>query len=244
MKLVVLDCRGRLANQVLCYANARYVLAELGLTDRTIVINYSMPPNCVRFPGAIVQAMDTSNLPTVSRYDVANHEEDVLWNWTDVYSNFPPAATMKRIIQSIELEDSFADQIKRTINGDNMVGIHARFGDYVKVDEANPPDPLPPFVRAHNAYFLNAMALCRDIIPDVKFFLASNGTSQELEFLTGNKDVTSGWSEALFDLFALSQCRLIIGSASTFSSVAADYGDVPLILPTMFEEEIRNLISA
>lgn len=231
MKRIVLDCRGRLANQILCWANARHVLNELGLTDRTIVINYAIPPNCVRFPGAAVEQLDVSALPRVSRSGLADQPGDCMWVWEDVYSNFPSGEVIRRIIQSIELEDSFAGQINGTINSDKFVGIHARFGDYVFVDTRNPPTVLPPFVRAREDYFLNTMQACRETIPGVKFFLASDGTHRELEFITRQPDVIRGWNEALFDLFALSKCRLIIGSSSTFSAVAAYYGGVPLTTP-------------
>lgn len=242
MKRVVLDCRGRLANQLLCWANARHVLTSLGLDDRVIVINHWIPPNCVRFPGAVVESVNVEALPRVTREQLAEQTGDAVWIWEDIYFNFPNGNTIKQVIQTITLESSFEQQLNNTITGDNFVGIHARFGDYVEINYANPPDIMPPFVRAKKTYFLRAMALARELIPNVKFLLASDGTKQELEFITEQSDVVCGWSEALFDLFALAKCRVIVGSASTFSAVAANYGDKPLTTPAMSEAELREVI--
>lgn len=240
MKRVILECHGRLANQVLCYANARYVLKELGLKDRLIVINYDMPEHCVHFPGAIVEQVDTAKTPRVMRGELESQKGDALWIWEDVFCDFPPVNAIKKVIQTIELEPSFEKQIESTTV--NLVGIHARFGDYVAIDHKNPPKVMPPFVRGSEEYFLNAMEKCRETMADVKFFLASDGTARELEFITRQPNVIRGWDVPLFDLFALSKCRLIIGSASTFSSVASMYGNVPVTVPTMSPNEIREVV--
>lgn len=241
MKRIVLECKGRLANQILCWSNARHVIKEMGLKDRLIVINHDIPEHCVSFPGAIAAQVDASNIPRVMRGELESQTGDCLWIWEDVYADFPTGNAIKKIIQSIYLEPSFEKQIENTAT--NLIGIHARFGDYVSVDPKNPPKTMPPFVRGSEEYFLTAMELCRHSLSDPKFFLASDGTSQELEFITKQPNVIRGWDIPLFDLFALSKCRLIIGSASTFSTVASYYGDVPLTVPTMSAKEIKEVIS-
>ncbi len=238
MKRIVLESQGRLANAILCWANARHVLTQLGLQDdRTIVINYEMPVNCVTFPGAIVEKCKTKNLKTVKRGQIGRTLKDCLWIWEDVYSDFPIGDTIQKIIQTIELSESFASQLGDVAN-DYIVGIHARFGDYVTAGG----EKKSPFIRATNEYFLTVMQICREAMPGTKFFLASDGTVDELEFLYGDDVLKGRFGDPLFDLFALSKCRLIIGSSSTFSTVAALYGNVPLLLPVMSKQEIVRIV--
>lgn len=238
MKRVVLECKGRMANQLLCVANAMYVFEQLGITDRLIVVNYPELSRAV-FPGnTIVEAVpDVSSLPRVTREQLAEQQGDVVWVWEDVYSNFPSAATMKWYIGKINFPKSFGLP--------PLIGVHVRHGDYEIVDPANPPAQLPPFIRASNDYFLKTMALCREVEPLCMFYVASDGTDEDLKCLTSQPYVMRGRKDdPLYDLFVLSQCFLIIGSNSTFSHVAAMYGDVPLTTPAMSEAEIQAVIKA
>jgi hypothetical protein len=215
------------------------VLVSLGLPDRTIVINYPIVQNCVDFPGAVCDLVNTSGMPVVTRNELASTDRDCLWVWDDLYSQFP--ANLNDIIKTIKLTDDFSRSLDMTVGSREMVGIHARFGDYVRVDSKNPPAAMPPFVRGSNSYFLNAVKLCRAS----KFYLASDGTDEELEFLTCNPDIMRGkHNEPLFDLFALSRCKFIIGSGSTFSSCAAAYGGIPLIIPNTSDSEIESIIES
>lgn len=238
MKRVVLECRGRMANQLLCFANAVHVFEQLGITDRIIVINYPELSRATFPANTVVESVpDVSALPRVTREQLAEQQGDVVWVWEDVYANFPETAVMKRIIKTIRFP-SFTPLRKPT------VGIHARFGDYVRVDPLNPPAEMPPFIRANNSYFLDTMKACRWKSPECSFYIASDGATEELEFLTQSGVYFGNRHDPLSDLFRLSQCCLIIGSNSTFSHVAAMYGDVPLTTPAMSDAEIQAVIAA
>ena len=242
MKRVILECKGRLANQILCWANAVHVLDKLGLEDWVIVVNYpDLASAC--FPEgtevACLAPFDTAKMRRVTRKDLASQNCDCLWVWEDIYSNFPNVATMTRIIRDIGFPVEWSH---RCFN--KWVGIHVRFGDYIAIDTANPPVPMPPFPRATEGYYLNAIAICRELEPGCRFFVASDGTDKELSWLTtGRGIIRNVEDDALFDLYCLSKCRLIIGSASTFTSVAAAYGGVPVVLPSMSPTAIRAIIS-
>lgn len=235
MKRVVIECKGRLANQILCWANAVHVFEQLDIKDRVIVMNYGELRGAV-LPGARVEAVTIAGLPRITRNEIASQTEDCLWAWEDIFSEFPDASVMKRIIQTIR----FPMTCTR-----GHVGIHVRCGDYVEVDAANPPKVMPPFARAPKDYFLNAIKTCRERDPQCVFFVASDGTPAELEFLTDSIGSHFRRSDsALRDLFFLSQGRLIVGSNSTFSAVAAYYGNVPMVTPAMSTAEVRTLITS
>lgn len=239
MKRVVLECRGRMANNILCWANAVHVIEQLGFKDWLIVVHY---PELSRatMPGAQVEMMDIASLPRVTREDLANQAGDCLWVWEDIYANFPEPAVMKRIIKTLQFPPEFYDYK----HVGPLVGVHVRYGDYVSVDPANPPAEMPPFIRASNSYFLDAINACREKSPACMFFVASDATYEELEFLRLPYVRFGGRCVPLADLFVLSQCCLIIGSNSTFSHVAAMYGDVPLTTPAMSDAEIQAVIKA
>lgn len=240
MKRVILECKGRLANQILSWANAVHVLDRLGIEDRLIVIVYPDLIEAIFPAGTLVKFKeDVSALPRVTRNDLALFQSgDCLWVWEDVYSNFPDDGRMKRIIKTIRFPRAWE---RPFLN--KSVGIHVRYGDYVQVDADNPPVPPPPFPRATKQYYLDAVAACRELDPLAAFFVASDGSPEELEFLTSQQRVDVGdEDEPLKDLFSLAQCRLIIGSESTYSRVAACYGDVPITLPSMSAADIRKTI--
>lgn len=238
---VVIECKGRLSNLLLCWANARHVLSTLGLSDRTIVVRYPIPPETIALPGTSVEPdAALSRLPRVTRSEIARQKSDCLWVWEDAYFNLPSDSVMRTMLHSIELHPEFGGAIPSR----GLIGVHARFGDYVKIDRQNPPDPMPPFVRADNTYFDKMMSLALLMSPDEEFFLASDGTDEELKFLTDNFPIVRGKPDPVYDLFALSRCSLLIGSNSTFTSVAATLGDVPFITPAMGEDHALGIIKA
>jgi glycosyl transferase family 11 len=243
MKRVILECKGRLANQLLCWANAMHVFAQLGIKDRLIVLTYpELEP--LHFPcNTAIETLPEltarySALPRVKRDEIAIQTGDCLWIWEDIYCNLPCQLIVKAILQTIMFPVSFNPP------REHCIGIHVRYGDYEKIDHENPPSSMPPFLRAPNDYFLDAISICRQYDPRCKFYLASDGTPQELLFLTAQEGVFIGHKDdALKDLFYLSQCRLIIGSNSTFSHVAAYYGNIPVTSPSMSHNEMREMIA-
>lgn len=224
MRLIVLECRGRLANLVLCWANARHVMEELGISDSRILLNYDLPPDTVKFPGAtVIRLNNYASLPRATRNTLAQ-AGDCVWVWEDVYSNFPPAERMSEIIRSITIHEKFETEISAVINQPTL-GVHVRHGDFEKWDGG----ARPIFPRAPDEYYLQQIAAQ----PIQRIFLASDGEDDDLKFITSLPlEVIRGRKDnPIFDLLALSRCTAIIGSNSTFSTVAAYLGNVPLVTP-------------
>lgn len=236
MKRVVLECLGRLANQIICWKNARNVFKKIGLTD-TIVINYDIPKGCVTFPGAVVEIVNTEGLRRVTRNELSITNCDCLWIWDDVFMANP---TAESAIREIELSKEFSDSISGVVGGGTVIGIHARFGDYVKKEDANGY----PFIRGSNEYFLRGIEVAKRLHPGCRFYLASNGEPSEVDFIKNCiPDVILGKPDnPLFDLFALSRCRAVIGSSSTFTFVACEYGGIKFTVPEATEAEMTEAL--
>lgn len=232
MRLIVLECRGRLANLILCWANAVHVTEQMGLQDFRLVLHYDLPHDTVKFPEAIVvrHADEVTHLPRVTRDTLMDSEElmdagEGLWVWEDVYSNFPPAERMAEIIRTIQVHEKLEAQLQEAISQPTL-GVHVRHGDFEKWKEG---EAKPVFPRASDEFYLER--ICSHEL--TRIFLASDGEDSELEFITklpleivrGQKD------NPIFDLLALSRCQAIIGSNSTFSTVAAYLGNIPLVTP-------------
>jgi hypothetical protein len=69
--------------------------------------------------------------------------------------------------------------------------------------------------------------------PDLKIFLASDGTEAELAWFVQRYHPLRVINpvHAAVDLLGLSRCRAIIGSSSTFSDAAAAIGGIPNTWP-------------
>ena len=103
----------------------------------------------------------------------------------------------------------------------NVIGIHIRLSDY------------SPERRTSVTWYA---AIVKEIIKSngtkYKFFVFSDGEDQELlELLSMPQVERAFFGNALSDLIALSKCKLIIGSDSTFSGWSAFLEQVPIIFP-------------
>jgi hypothetical protein len=112
--------------------------------------------------------------------------------------------------------------------GNGVVGVHMRRGDHMKCIADSP-----------TTLFIDAM---RRYPSSTFFFVASDSDADRdtLEQLfpgqiltvarTLVRDTTVGMTDAVKDFVALSRCSEILGSkGSSFSDMAAAYGDVPLL---------------
>jgi len=233
MKQIVLDCRGRLGNQLVSYAVARSVLQSMGL-EREIIIKYPIPHGRLRFLGATVDnEFKTDNLPSVTR-ETLDMDGDCLWVWEDLYDNnkFPKGDVLEGHIRSIMVSDEFNMMLNSTcFDWSNVVGVHVRCGDYFTPSEEHPVGST--FARTPHYFYLNSMNVCRAIDSSCRFFLASDGTDVELEPITSRFDVIRGNPEDdVFDLWALSRCRIVVGSDSTFTVCAGIIGNKKTVIYT------------
>ena len=120
---------------------------------------------------------------------------------------------IKRKLQSISKTVNIDESFK------NSIGIHIRLGDFIK-DRRTPLEwYIEKIIQINNTTGYK-----------VEFIVFSDGTDEELKTILDLKNVKrSSSNNALADIFALSECLLILGSDSTFSGWGAFLGQKPAI---------------
>ena len=102
-----------------------------------------------------------------------------------------------------------------------VIGIHVRLGDYIS-SLRTPISWYKFMIEQINNKYPNSF----------EFLIFSDGRDDELCELISIKNVYRVfYGNALADIWALSKCRLIMGSDSTFSGWGAFLGQVPIIFP-------------
>lgn len=100
-----------------------------------------------------------------------------------------------------------------------VIGVHVRLGDF--------PDEIRIDINWYRKIILD---LNKRLNEDYKIYVFSDGTDRELEPITSIANVKKVFfGNALCDILALSKCKLIIGSHSTFSGWGAFLGQVPTV---------------
>lgn len=118
----------------------------------------------------------------------------------------------------------------------NEIAIHVRFGDY--------PDVLRTDINWYEGVVKNLL----EINPNLKFALFSDGTDEELKPLTDILSVRKAfYGNAFADMYAISKCKLLIASDSTFSAWGAFMGRVPIVFchrhfPAVYADETPEII--
>ena len=138
---------------------------------------------------------------------LGNYFEDLLPYHGLVFSYF------LSITQSSSMEKVNA------VNFNNIVGVHVRLGDYVSS------------LRTPIDWYENMIGQIEAVLSgQLQFYIFSDGTDEEISRLLTIGNVSRFFcGNALADIWALSKCRLIIGSDSTFSGWGAFLGQVPII---------------
>ena len=100
----------------------------------------------------------------------------------------------------------------------NNVAIHVRLGDYL------------PHLRVPINWYVNIVKEILKINPNQDFVLFSDGRDEELLDLLKIPNVRKVFfGNAFADMWAISKCKLLIASDSTFSAWGAFLGNVPII---------------
>lgn len=128
------------------------------------------------------------------------------------------------------------------INFKDVIGVHIRLGDYKNTTLETKID-----------FYLNLVFKIKELHKNkYKIYIFSDANDEELRKvleIDGVKKVFFG--NALADLIALSKCKLIVGSDSTFSGLASFINQAPIIFPKRHfdsplfiqEKEIANGLS-
>lgn len=128
------------------------------------------------------------------------------------------------------LEDKISNFIQN-ISLNNTIGIHIRLGDFSSE------------MRTEiNWYVKITKHIFEKYNDNYKFYIFSDGTDNELSQLLSLPLVERAfYGNAISDIIALSKCRLIIGSDSTFSGWSAFLGQNPIIFPKKhFGKVLKN----
>lgn len=135
---------------------------------------------------------------------------------------FGPLVGRSRRVRDL-LQDAIRPDVLATVNRfdfKDTVAVHVRRGDY-HADWRTPID-----------WYAGCIDRIRDIRPNVRFLLFSDGTREELVPLLSRRDVDPAFFGcAMADIWAISRCAALIGSCSTFSDWGAYLGQIPTVLP-------------
>lgn len=103
-------------------------------------------------------------------------------------------------------------------NLSDKIAIHVRLGDYL------------PHLRVPIQWYVNVV---KEILKDnssQQFILFSDGSDEELKDLLSIKNLERKfYGNAFADMFAISKCKLLMASDSTFSAWGAFLGNVPIL---------------
>lgn len=106
------------------------------------------------------------------------------------------------------VDDSLSDKI----------AIHVRLGDYL------------PHLRIPIGWYVNVVKEILKKRPSQQFVLFSDGNDDELKDLLDIPNVNKKFfGNAFADMWAISKCKLLIASDSTFSAWGAFLGNVPIV---------------
>lgn len=232
---------GRLANQLLAWANGRYVIRHL--KDRKLLVAF--PPlmgKCTMPFTDFVSPGKPPGWPEVRTSELETCKTDCIW--MSAWENFPSDETLAQFLGEIRFDPDLLKQSKDLLYGNNCIGVHIRYGDFVAVDENNPPPIRPSFVRAPNSYYIEQTDRCLAAMPDHKIFLCTDGTPEEVAWFTERyHPLQHPKNDGLLDFLTLSQCRIIVASPSTFAPTAALLGGVPFIHRDHDVKDVRRIIS-
>lgn len=138
----------------------------------------------------------------------------------------------KRITKRSTLEKLYK------VNFNNTIAVHVRLGDY------------SPNMRVPLEWYRSVIQNISNISPSLKFLIFSDGTDDELQILTQLPNVKRAFfGDAYTDMLAISRCKLLIASDSTFSAWAAFLGNVPIIFnkrhfPPVYSDDTPEYVIA
>lgn len=229
MSVLYVNCAGRLSNHLLRMAGIVAYLDNKGIKNKLVAVQYQqLNDNRIILPDNVVFVGSAPrNTKSVTIDEINDLSQDCIVEESREFMGVTQESTIVDVIRKIRLSKEFNKELSALIN-ERTVGIHVRYGDYVVSGG--------PFLRASEHYYTTSMDSCLDDGAS-DFFLATDGTDEEVRYITSRYNIIPGRrDDPVFDLFALSKCKTIIGSMSTFTSVAAYYGGARLIVPKTNEQ--------
>jgi len=146
----------------------------------------------------------------------------------------PYQKEIKQYFQSIITPEAIQKLGNKNLS--DFIAIHVRLGDY------------PEDYRIPMAWFDGIIKNILKEIPEQKFILFSDSNDDELKMLTSKPNVSRAFfGNAIADMVAISKCKMLIASDSTFSAWGAFLGNVPIIFnrrhfPPVYNDSTREFV--
>lgn len=118
----------------------------------------------------------------------------------------------------------------------DKIAVHVRLGDYI------------PQLRISIEWYKQVIKNILNINPTAQFVLFSDGKDDELvELLAIDNLKRVFYGNALADIYAISRCKMVIASDSTFSAWGAFLGQKPIIFsrrgfPSLYRGDILEVV--
>lgn len=118
----------------------------------------------------------------------------------------------------------------------DCIAVHVRLGDYV------------PRLRVPVGWYAGILRGIRSLRPEQKFAVFSDGTDEELkELLRLPRTKRVFYGNAYADMYAMSHCRMVVASDSTFSAWGAFMGRRPVLFskrhfPRIYRGEVPEAV--
>ena len=137
---------------------------------------------------------------------LGRYYEDIISGYTDVRKWFYEA-----------INPNAVSKVPHTLG--DCIAIHVRLGDY------------PPELRINLGWYIDVVKLISEHLRcATRFLLFSDGSDEELGDLLSLDEVSRvSYGNALADMVAISRCKALIGSDSTFSGWGAYLGQIPFV---------------
>lgn len=142
--------------------------------------------------------------------------------------------------EHMDLVHEFIEKITRKetiekVNPESLkdcIAIHVRLGDY------------SPEMRVDIRWYVNLVKELLSIKPSQQFLIFSDGTDEELRELLDQPNARRAfYGNAYADMYAISRCKWVIASDSTFSAWGAFIGERPILFHKRhFKRVHRNRI--
>ena len=123
---------------------------------------------------------------------------------------------VKEYIDSITIPETIS--LLQGVDLSHHIAVHVRLGDYNQS------------LRIPLEWYDGIINKLLELVPTLKFALFSDGTDEELALLLRHPEVARHfYGNAFADMTAISKCRMLIASDSTFSAWGAYLGQIPII---------------
>jgi hypothetical protein len=156
----------------------------------------------------------------------------------------------KKLVNEVKFNSSYeayVDLFLSEFSGQPVVGLHIRRGDYRLTDRFIIGSPY----RIPDSWYLDIARQFLKRFPEVKFFLATDGTDEEKRIFLENLPIISISTNSklhrqdILELLTLTKLPVIIASCSTFSSFALEYGRNKVgIHPKYLNQQIDKELSS